>query len=67
MLWRIELNWRELNHTLNLYTEAQVLRLLEEERVGKRRVAVLVRLHQRYNSLRVARERIEILKTARQV
>ena len=67
MFWRIELNWRELNHSLNLYSETQVLRLLDEERIGKRRVAVLERLHQRYNSLRVARERIELLKTARQV
>lgn len=67
MFWRIKLNWRELNHTLSLCSEAQVLRMLDEERVGKRRVSVLERLHQRYNSLRVARERIELLKTARQV
>jgi len=61
------LNWRELNHTLNLYSEEQVFRLLNEERVGRRRVSVLERLHQRYNTLRVARERIELLKGARRV
>lgn len=61
------MNWRELNHTLNLYSEEQVFRLLNEERVGRRRVSVLERLHQRYNTLRVARERIELLKGARRV
>ena len=35
-----------------------------EERKGQRRVSVLERLHQRYNTLRVARERTELLKEA---
>ena len=56
--------WRELNHTLGTKTEAEVLDMLTEERANLRRIVVLERLHQRYNSLRVSRERIEILKGA---
>ena len=59
-----KLTWRELNHTLGTKTEAEVLGMLNEERAALRRIVVLERLHQRYNSLRVSRERIEILKGA---
>ena len=55
------LTWRELNHVLASKTEDEVLRLLNEERVNLRRVVVLERLHQRYNTLRVSRERVELL------
>lgn len=55
------MNWRELNRILPDLGETEVLRLLEEERAGARRVTVLVRLHQRYTILRAARERSEIL------
>ena len=61
-----KLTWRELNAQIPFMTEAQVGALLKEERAGKRRVVMLERLHQRYNSLRVARERIELLKEAKQ-
>lgn len=54
--------WRELNHTLGTKTEAEVLELLNEERANLQRVVVLERLHQRYNSLRITRERIELFK-----
>ena len=59
------LTWRELNHVLAAKTEDEVLRLLNEERVGTRRIAVLERLHQRYNTLRVSRERVELLNGRR--
>jgi hypothetical protein len=59
------LNWRELNRTLSTLSELQVLELLETEQVEQKRIAILERLHQRYNSMRVARERIEILRKAR--
>ena len=55
------LTWRELNHVLSLKTEDEVLTMLQDERVGPRRVVVLKRLHQRYNTLRVSRERMELL------
>lgn len=58
------MNWRELNQKLNLLSEQQVLQMLNDERVGARRVTVLERLHQRYTALRAARERVEILKEA---
>jgi hypothetical protein len=56
--------WRSLNNKLSRLSEEEVLRLLTEERVGARRISMLQRLHQRYNTLRVARERIELLKGA---
>lgn len=45
-------------------TEQEVLDLLNAERAGPKRVTMLERLHQRYTTLRAARERIEILKEA---
>jgi len=66
--WRIKLNdtWRSLNNKLSSLTEEEVLRLLNEERKNAKRVSMLQRLHQRYNTLRVARERIELLNEATQ-
>lgn len=61
------LNWRSLNNILDTLPEDEVLRLLNEERGTKRRVTILTRLHQRYCSLRAARERIEILGEAKAV
>lgn len=58
------ISWRKLNSDLSLKTEEQVLTMLNEERVTGKRVTVLERLHQRYNTLRVARERVELLKEA---
>jgi hypothetical protein len=58
------ITWRKLNSDLSLKTEEQVLALLTEERATGKRITVLERLHQRYNTLRVARERVEILKEA---
>ena len=58
--------WRSLNSKLSRLSEDEVLRLLNEEREGAKRVSMLERLHQRYNTLRVARERLELLKGATQ-
>ena len=55
------LTWRELNHVLASKTEGEVLQMLQAEKLGERRVVVLERLHQRYNVLRVSRERMELL------
>ena len=55
------ITWRELNHILASKTEAEVLQMLQEEKADARRVVVLERLHQRYNTLRVSRERVELL------
>ena len=60
-----KLTWRELNHTLASKTEDEVLQMLNEERAGTRRIVVLERLHQRYNTLRVSRERVELLNGRR--
>jgi hypothetical protein len=63
---RLTTTWRSLNNELSRMSEEDVLRLLNEERVGAKRVSMLERLHQRYNTLRVARERLELLKGATQ-
>ena len=64
--WRRKLNdtWRSLNSKLSRLSEEEVLRMLHEEREGAKRVSMLQRLHQRYNTLRVARERLELLREA---
>ena len=58
--------WRSLNAELRTLDEAKVLEMLTAERKDQRRVSVLQRLHQRYNTLRVSRERIELLQEAKQ-
>ena len=58
------LTWRKLNDKLALMSEEDVLALLNEERATTKRISVLARLHQRYTTLRAARERAEILKGA---
>ena len=59
-----KLSWRSLNAKLNTLEEDEVYILLQAERVGERRLSVLQRLHQRYNALRVARVRAELLSEA---
>lgn len=56
--------WRKLNEVLALLPETDVKALLDSEMSGARRVKVIERLHQRYNTLRVARERAELLALA---
>ena len=56
------MNWRELNEVLTDYTEQEVLDLLEDERKHARRSTVIIRLHQRYTTLRMLRERAELLE-----
>jgi len=58
------ITWRNLNSNLSLKSEKEVLDLLNQERASHKRVTVLERLHQRYNTLRVARERVELLREA---
>ena len=56
------ITWRKLNETMATLSEEEIMAMLEYERTHERRVKMLLRLHQRANSLRVARERIELLK-----
>jgi len=58
----MQITWRKLNETMATLTEEEIMAMLEYERTHERRVKMLLRLHQRANSLRVARERIELLK-----
>lgn len=57
--------WRSLNDRLPTLTEEEVLDMLNNERNTLKRVSMLERMHQRYNTLRVARERLELLKEAK--
>jgi hypothetical protein len=56
------LTWRTFQSNLPNYTEADLLALLDEERLKHRRVTMLERIHQRYCTMRANRERMEILK-----
>jgi hypothetical protein len=58
----MQITWRKLNENMATLTEEEIMAMLEYERTHERRVKMLLRLHQRANSLRVARERIELLK-----
>ena len=60
--WRsyVRVNWRWLNENMASLSETQVQELLDAELKGARRIAILKRLHQRVNVMRVARERKEI-------
>ena len=59
------MNWRDLNKILVHKNEAEVLALLNDERQHGKRATFLERLHQRYTTLRAARERIELLREAK--
>jgi hypothetical protein len=61
------MNWRELNAALRSRSERQVLAMLNHELATDRRMAILVRLHQRYSALRAARERVLILGKVRKL
>jgi hypothetical protein len=66
MTWskKLKTTWRNLNSRLSSLSEDEVFALLEEELSGPRRASMILRLHQRGNTLRVMRERIELLKEA---
>ena len=59
------LTWRKFQSELPNYSEAELLALLDEEKLKHRRVSMLERIHQRYCTLRASRERMEILKEGR--
>ena len=59
-----KLSWRALNNQLSMMSEAEVLSLLDFEKLNEKRSSVLQRLHQRYKVLRVSRERIELSSLA---
>ena len=61
-----QLNWFELNAVLPLRGEQQVLKMLEDEVTKHKRTSFIVRLHQRYTTLRAQRERKELLERASQ-
>ena len=54
-------NWRDLNESLHELNEDQVRTMLDWELEHEWRVTVVERLHQRYNALRVKREREELM------
>lgn len=61
MLKLIGQDWRSLTANLMDLREDQVLALLNDEREHGQRATLIVRLHQRYTTLRAARERAEML------
>jgi hypothetical protein len=55
-------NWHELNVVLTMRNERQVKAMLDEEVSVHKRPTYLVRIHQRYSTLRAQRERKELLE-----
>lgn len=60
----MKMTWRSLNSKLSMMTEQEVFAMLDEELANQRRASVIQRLHQRANTLRVSRERIELMSLA---
>lgn len=56
------MSWRTLNEVLMKVSEQNVLEMLEDELEGRRRKTYILRLHKRYNMLRMRREREEMKK-----
>ena len=54
-------SWARLNEAVGELTEEQALALLEAEKEGGARPTFLIRLHMRYNKMRGAREKRELL------
>jgi hypothetical protein len=54
--------WHDLNVLLSMRTEDQVKTMLDEEVKVHKRPTYLVRIHQRYTTLRAQRERKELLE-----
>ncbi len=52
--------WQELNHLLRGASEELCLKLLQEEKQGRKRERFLLRIHSRLNKLRGRREREEL-------
>lgn len=56
------LTWKTLNDRLADLTEQEIFDLLEDEKRHARRSTILVRLHQRYTTLRMLRERAALME-----
>jgi len=56
------LNWRSLNEQLNGLSENELRKMIDEEMSRGKRTSIIVRLHQRYTTLRASRERRELLE-----
>lgn len=57
-----KLNWRSMIAVLSDLTEEQLKAALDAELKTHKRPAIARRLHQRYSTMRTARERVELLK-----
>lgn len=62
----MNINWHDLNAILPVALEDRVKQLLEDEVTKHKRSSFIVRLHQRYTTLRAQRERKELLERAAQ-
>lgn len=55
-------NWRDFNESLVNITESELKEMLVYEVGHENRKSIVERLHQRYNAMRVSREREELMK-----
>jgi hypothetical protein len=61
-----KLTWHKVCKMLTEMDEAQITSLLEEEIRVHKRPAIVRRLHQRFSTLRAARERAAIMEQIKQ-
>ena len=54
-------DWRSLNSVLSALREDQLQAMLEVETKDRKRLAMAVRIHQRYSQVRTARERADLM------
>ena len=60
-------SWHTVNKAIGTMTEADCKASLERELSGNRRKDIAVRIHQKYNSLRLQRERTEVINAVSDV
>ena len=62
MMMKALSNWRDFNVLLSSLSESQLKEMLKYELENESRKSFVERLHQRYNTLRVSREREILMK-----
>lgn len=55
-------SWESLNEHLKDLTEEEIVSLLTDEMLGKRRATTVRRLHERFTMLRAKRERADLME-----
>ena len=55
------MNWREMTEQLTTMSEDELADMINDELDNQQRISMIIRLHQRFNIVRMTRERKELL------